>query len=137
MDYKIKRELGIAFENVFSLSKFLGDNNKSRNLERDAILDIIDASAKIICENKLNYFNDKELIDVRENVKEILEADVTSKEIRLLSALKKKLERMYKKVPFYAHGIVIGIFKLTVLECFGIWAIAIISVVAVQLFKIL
>lgn len=127
--YKDCRECGIAIENVLLHAENIRKNSVNKEVSLTESFDAIESSCKTLCENRAGFFRSSDLVDVRENVTRLLEDGVNSKMQRELDSLKRKMEKLYKFVPFRYHGVFFGSFKLCALESFVIMGIAIVSIV--------
>ena len=132
-NYKLYKEIGISIEEIYNQIRYIEHFSGQKVPEIDASLDIIESRCNIVIDNKMQVFDDRELIELRKRLDEALNADVSSKLYRSLAAIKKRTETMYKKLPFIYHGVIIGPIKLSVLESFVVMFVAIASIIVFQL----
>lgn len=132
-NYKLYKEIGISIEEIYNQIRYIEHFSGQKVPEIDASLDIIESRCNIVIDNKMQVFDDRELIELRKRLDEALSAEVSSKLYRSLAAIKKRTETMYKKLPFIYHGVIIGPIKLSVLESFVVMFVAIASIIVFQL----
>lgn len=132
-NYKLYKEIGVSIEDIYNQIKYIESCSGNRVPELNAALDIIESRCNILLDNKMGIFDSRDLAELRNKLDDTLNAEVNTKLYRSIGAIKSKTEKMYKKLPFIYHGVIIGPIKLTVIESFVLMGIAIISLLIIQL----
>lgn len=132
-NYKLYKEIGISIEDIYSQVRYIESCSGQRVSELNAAMDIIETRCNTLLDNRMGIFDSRELIELRNKLDDALNAEVSTKLYRSIGAIKKKTEKMYKKLPFIYHGVIIGPIKLTVIESFAVVLLAVVSLLIIQL----
>ena len=63
-NYKLYKEIGISIEEIYNQIRYIEHFSGQKVPEIDASLDIIESRCNIVIDNKMQVFDDRELIEL-------------------------------------------------------------------------